>query len=195
MTGTPLAILTAGVGALTVLAFVWDVRTGRLPNWLTVPALAAGLLFHAIEGLLHAGPGGALGGLLLALGGFATGFGILWVLWLMGGSGGGDVKFMAALGSWLGATATFQVLVLSAVFAGLCSLGLLAADLLGVNPFQRQPREPKERSAKGRQSTPLPLRAHWFGGRGKVPFAVPATLATWCVLALQWAEYRFPWPQ
>ena len=64
----------------TLAAAVSDWRTRKLPNWLTVSALAAALLLHTILA--------GLPGLANALLGFAVGFGILLVLWLIGGSGG-----------------------------------------------------------------------------------------------------------
>ena len=77
----------------TPVALLIDVKTKKIPNKLTVPVFAVGLLFQIAVGF----------GLLFALGGFAVGFGLMLVLWLIGGSGGGDVKFMGALGVWLGA--------------------------------------------------------------------------------------------
>lgn len=61
------------ITAFTLAAAVSDLRVRKLPNWLTVPAFLAALLFHTV----HAG----WAGLGSALAGFATGFGILLVLW------------------------------------------------------------------------------------------------------------------
>lgn len=77
--------------ALSLVAAIWDARTRTIPRWLTLPALALGLGWHAVAGgllssLAAAGLGLALGLLLLALGAF----------------GGGDAKWMAALGALLG---------------------------------------------------------------------------------------------
>ena len=87
-----------------------DLRTRKLPNKLTVPTFCLGLVFHFANGLWHAKLGDEL---FFSLGGFAVGFSIMLVLWLIGGGGGGDVKFMGALGCWLGAWLTFQILVLT----------------------------------------------------------------------------------
>ena len=86
---------SAGIIVLfTVVCLVTDVRTGRLPNWLTVPMFALGFLVHT---LAHRWLG-----LQFSLLGFATGFGVLFVLWVFGGGGGGDVKMMSALGAGSG---------------------------------------------------------------------------------------------
>jgi prepilin peptidase CpaA len=45
---------------------------------------------------------GALDGLLYALAGFAVGFALFFPLWFVNVTGGGDVKLVAALGTWLG---------------------------------------------------------------------------------------------
>lgn len=87
-------LFVAAVFAFTVSCLVMDVRTGRIPNWLTVPAFALGLLTHlGIAGWA---------GLKFSLLGFATGFGLLLVLMLIGGGGAGDVKMMGALGGVVG---------------------------------------------------------------------------------------------
>ena len=120
------------IGCITLVAAVIDVRTRRIPNWFTVPVLAGGLIFHTITG--------GWGGLLTALGGFVTGFGILLVLWLMGGGGGGDVKLMGAVGAWLGAWLTLMVFLLSAGFAAFFSLMVLLGGLMrhGYRHIQRR---------------------------------------------------------
>lgn len=87
------------VGHVAVLgiagvACVVDVREQRIPNWLTLGAAAAGLLYQA----LTAGPSG----LLAAGAGWLTGALIFFLPFALGGLGAGDVKLVAALGAWLG---------------------------------------------------------------------------------------------
>ena len=87
--------LSAAIVVLfTLICLVMDVRSGRLPNWLTVPMFALGLLVHTAANRWP--------GLQFSFFGFATGFGVLVVLWLFGGGGGGDVKMMTALGAGSG---------------------------------------------------------------------------------------------
>ena len=90
-TVTVLPTLASAVMLFTGLAFLCDLKTRRIPNWLTVISLVLALAFHLTTG--------GWPGLLAALGGFAVGFGILLVLWLIGGGGGGDVILMGALGA------------------------------------------------------------------------------------------------
>ena len=187
-------VFTACVMILTAAAVVCDVRTNKLPNWLTVSGFCSGVLFHAVDGFCQLRLAWAGGGLLFSLGGFATGFGILFVLWLIGASGGGDVKFMGALGAWLGAWMTFQVLVASALFAGVCTLGLMVLGWFGVTLW-KAPRAAVKSQAKGKKTADSArTRSYLFGRQAAVPYGVPAALATWSVLVLQWTGYAIPWP-
>jgi prepilin peptidase CpaA len=110
-------ILTAIVISIGLIACVFDVRTRRIPNALTLSAAAAGLLYHAatsgVTGVQLAGAGWLLG-LLLLLPYFA-----------LGGMGGGDVKLMAALGAWLGPWETFWLAMYAGIAGGV--LGLTVA--------------------------------------------------------------------
>lgn len=167
-------VLTSAVVIFTLVALVCDLRTRRLPNWLTVPGLAAGLGYHFVTGGWH--------GLLLSIAGFATGFSILLVLWLMGGSGAGDVKLMGALGAWLGALMTVYVFVASVVFVGVLAMGTMMVQTFrrGFGYVQRRYLRPSSESrarAREKRRTGSPRR------RGVLPYGVPVALATWVVLA------------
>lgn len=166
----PQVIALIGAVALTLVALVWDLRTRRIPNAVTVSAFLAALLFHGIAG--------GWAGLGHALGGFGTGFGLLFILWLVGGGGGGDVKLMGALGAWLGAPLVLIVFLGSAITA--------LVMLLCVFVWQ----------AMSRAGQPAYATAGGKGGRGGqdaagqmkaarrvIPYAVPAAVATWMVAA------------
>jgi prepilin peptidase CpaA len=99
------ALAVAAVVALVAAVFDW--RSRRIPNWLSVAALATGLLYRGIT------TGGA--GLSDAAAGFAIAALPLLVLWLIGGGGGGDVKLMAGLSVWLGYQQSIWLLVGSAI--------------------------------------------------------------------------------
>lgn len=81
----------AAVLGITLVAALWDVRTRTIPRWLTVPALGAGLVWHA-----------AAGGFLSALAAAGLGLGLGLLLLSLGAFGGGDAKWLAALGALLG---------------------------------------------------------------------------------------------
>jgi len=181
---------TVCVVLFTAVAAFLDAGWKRLPNWLTVPACLLGVAFHAVIGGMRQGPPGILKGLLFSLGGFAIGFVVLLVLWLIGGGGGGDVKFMGALGAWLGPTRTLAVLVVTLVlviFGSLLSLAWKAMSL-GVGRTKRQyltlNREGKKKRRNADSPEALKAELELASKRRLLPYAVPAALGTWCVLAL-----------
>lgn len=94
----------AAVIALVVLATVLDLATRRIPNALTVSGVICGL------GLSVWGFGWS--GLLASLAGFGAGFLVLLPGYLLGFTGAGDVKLMAAVGSLLGARLVLYAVLL-----------------------------------------------------------------------------------
>lgn len=94
-----------------------DIKTRRIPNYLTLGTLLAGLGFQVGS----QGWSGLASGLL----GMVLGFALLIVLYLMGGMGAGDVKALAALGAWLGPAKTFELFLYMAIIGGLLSLAVL----------------------------------------------------------------------
>jgi prepilin peptidase CpaA len=97
------------VAVLATLAARADVRTRRIPNRLTGPALALGLVCHGVLGGPHALLDSAVGMLVAG--------GLLLPGWLMGWMGAGDVKLMAAVGAWL-AWPQSLLAVLASLIAG-----------------------------------------------------------------------------
>jgi len=179
-------VLTACVVLFTGVAAVLDWRTKRLPNWLTVTAFFAALLFHIIYGWSQGGFGKAGQQFLFAMGGFGTGFGILLILWLIGSGGGGGVKFMGALGAWLGAMMTIYVFIVSAVLIVMGSAAVLAYQFCqkGFNRTRTQYIESGRADAKKRASGSVEAEQRRRTRRRLMPFGVPAAVATWLVLAM-----------
>jgi prepilin peptidase CpaA len=93
---------------------VGDLKSRRIPNYLTFGGALAGLGFQlGFYGLT---------GLLDGLAGLGLGFILLLVPYLLGGMGAGDVKAGAALGAWLGLQRTFVLLVYTGICGGLIIL-------------------------------------------------------------------------
>jgi prepilin peptidase CpaA len=115
----PLAVL----GVVVVVSAVIDVRTGRVPNAVTYPAIAVGLITHTLLGGLR-GYGAGMG-LYASAVGLAVGFLPLLAVWLAGGIGGGDTKLMAAVGALTG-----WRFALSALFYGLIAALVLAVIVM-----------------------------------------------------------------
>jgi prepilin peptidase CpaA len=111
----PLAVVlvTAVVAAMT------DLWQFRIHNVLTLPLLLSGVVYHGVTG--------GLPGLLESLGGVCFGFGILFLFYIMGGMGGGDVKLMAGVGAWLGMPLTLYVFLASSLAAGLYAVVIIFA--------------------------------------------------------------------
>ncbi len=110
-------------GGLTIplmvaLWIAWgDLRTRRIPNYLTLGTALAGLIFNA-----------ALfgwGGLLDAVLGLCLGLALLILPYIWGGMGAGDVKALAALGAWLGPKLTMFLFCYMGMAGGLIALGVL----------------------------------------------------------------------
>jgi prepilin peptidase CpaA len=99
---------SAGIGAAI------DFSTRRVPNALTLSVAAVGIL-AAASGVVKLPPG-------MALVGFLTGFVVMLPGHVFGRTGGGDVKLMAALGTWLGPSMIFKAFLYSAIAGGLLAL-------------------------------------------------------------------------
>ena len=99
MIGLRFLVLTVVV----VVAAVMDLRSRRIPNWITVPGVALGLVLHLVEGGLY--------GALVCLAGAALGFGIFIAFYIAGGMGAGDVKLFSAVGALTGPSALVTIFV------------------------------------------------------------------------------------
>jgi prepilin peptidase CpaA len=101
----------------TSVAALIDVRTRRIPNWLTFGTLAAGVLLNA---WLHGFSGAAF-----AVTGAGLGLVMLLPFFVLRAIGAGDVKLLAAVGALLGAQALVSVAVYGALVGGAMSLVIL----------------------------------------------------------------------
>jgi len=98
-----------------------DLRTRRVPNWLTLGTTALGMTLAATHLTDRS--------IAAALGGFAVGLLLMLPGHLMGATGAGDVKLFAAVGSLLGPAGIAVAFVYTAIFGGV--LALAAAVLRG----------------------------------------------------------------
>jgi prepilin peptidase CpaA len=80
--------------ALLVCAACIDVRTRKIPNWLTFGLLAGGIGRAIVFG--------GHGATTQALIGMVAGAAIPMIMFAMSAMGAGDVKMMAAIGAWVG---------------------------------------------------------------------------------------------
>ncbi|VWC20426.1 prepilin peptidase [Burkholderia pseudomultivorans] len=117
-TGTALAVFGLCAALLAMSAI--DIRTGYLPDSMTLPLLWAGLALNLADTLtsLRSAVIGAMAGYLFL-------WSIYWLFkWLRGieGIGFGDLKLLAALGAWMGWAALPQVVLFAAVTGAIVGL-------------------------------------------------------------------------
>ena len=110
-------VASAIATAAASLAAIVDVRSRRIPNWLTASLALGGVVFN----VWRSGPSG----IGLALAGAALGLAVLLPFYAVRAIGAGDVKLLAGLGAILGP----QVLVSVAIYAALAG-GLISAVML-----------------------------------------------------------------
>lgn len=111
------SVITALVTAVLVTAVWSDLRSSRIPNWLTFPTMGVALLAHA----WLAGVAGAL----FSLAGLGTGLGLFLLMYVSGGIGAGDVKLMAAVGALVGPYGALLSGLLAMAVGGLYALGTM----------------------------------------------------------------------
>jgi prepilin peptidase CpaA len=109
----------ATASACALVGSVFDVKSRRIPNFVTVPAFLLGLAMHL-----------ALGGWRQLLTSLAAGVicGLVFlVFYVAGGMGAGDVKLIMAVGCIAGLSHVAYLLVLTALSGGVMALVLALA--------------------------------------------------------------------
>jgi prepilin peptidase CpaA len=103
--------------ALTLWIAWGDLKSRRIPNYLTLGTALAGLAFNFMSRGFPGLADGCLGMLL--------GFAFLILPYIWGGMGAGDVKAMAALGAWLGPQLTVFLFCYMGIAGGVMAVGYL----------------------------------------------------------------------
>jgi prepilin peptidase CpaA len=96
------------------VATITDLRSRRIPNWLVLPFMLAGI---CVSGWLH-----GWSGIGKSLAGLALGALLLGVFFMLGGMGMGDVKLCAAIGAWIGPTQLLFALLITSMAGGVMAL-------------------------------------------------------------------------
>ena len=159
---------------LLLWAAVVDLRSRRIPNWMTGALIAAGLVQSGMA-FWSVSTGQAWAGI-------GVGFGLTFALFALGGMGGGDVKLFAGIGAWVGPTRVLEI------FAAEAIIGMVIVVM-------RATRE-RRMGALARSSAVLVMNAAVRGdmscpeepsdaqGKRRLPYAVPALMASLAVLLL-----------
>ncbi|MFM9966410.1 MAG: prepilin peptidase [Planctomycetaceae bacterium] len=181
-----LVVYLVCVAALTVSTAICDIRLKKIPNKITLPIFGAGLLYQLLFHQLGEGIGKP--GLIDAGAAFMAGFGMMWVLWMIGGGGGGDVKLMGALSVWIGFKATIAVLVLSTVFVIIGTVGVMFFSVLAKGLFRTK----EAYLAGGGPPNGLPPAAESAvqrQSRRVMGYAPPVALATWIIVLVKLPKF------
>ena len=112
---TSLIALGAIVFLLSFSAYT-EVKDNRIPNWLTYSCIILGFVLAYI-------PGGML--LRESVLGFLVGFLSLFLFYMTGGLGGGDVKLMGAFGALFGFPFIVRILIYSSFIGAVMAVTLL----------------------------------------------------------------------
>jgi len=100
--------------AVALVGAGFDIKSRRIPNVLTLPAILAGLLLHGLLDGWH--------GLLTSLAaGLICGV-IFLIFYLAGGMGAGDVKLITAVGALAGLSNAAYLLVLTSLAGGVMGI-------------------------------------------------------------------------
>ncbi|WP_152206446.1 A24 family peptidase [Marinobacter changyiensis] len=163
----------AAVSVLLLLwiSAAWDLRHQRIPNLIVFTGAGIGtalqFVFFGFDGLLE-----AFSGLGLGLAIFMPGY-------LVGTTGAGDVKLMAAVGTFLGPYSVLIAGLASIAVGGVIALGFLFLALFSADapsPWQRYGLMFRTLFATGRPVYLRPAEGEVMGR--KFPFAVSIALGT-----------------
>ena len=102
---------------LISVAAAFDIKERRIPNWVIVFGLIAGLVNGTLQGSTQ---------LIFSIAGFFIGVVVLLVPFAFGWIGAGDVKLFAAIGALLGYTILPRVFFYSSLIAGMIALLAIA---------------------------------------------------------------------
>lgn len=110
-------IILVGAELLALIAAWTDLRSRRIPNWLTVPGVVVGIGVNAALG--------GWDGLKASLLGIALGLALLLPFVLLRSLGAGDWKLAGALGAFVGNERLLALLFWSVFVAGAMALALV----------------------------------------------------------------------
>jgi prepilin peptidase CpaA len=174
-------VLTYAIFAMLLSIACWrDVQSRRIPNTLVVVGLALGLFFQVAvpsgSSLFHPTQAGSLG-LTAALLGAAVGLGLLMPLYVLRAMGAGDVKLMAMVGAWLGASGVAWATLFTMLAGGVLSIAVMLATRSSlqvfsnlhamvaptiVNPSRNSPTAASKRKTTGRLPYAVAIAAGTF---------------------------------
>ena len=158
------------VSAILVEAAIIDGLKYRVPNWLTA--------HFAIGGLVFAYWTGGLPALAWSAQGLLLGLGLLLPVNIIGAMGAGDVKLLAAVGAWVGASTIFGAFATTAIVGGFLGVGIIFWSGEGLRHLQATQvvvqevltiRDPGELARRAAERKPTSKR---------LPYAIPIAVGS-----------------
>jgi prepilin peptidase CpaA len=110
-------LILAGAVLLSLIAGWTDLRSRRIPNWLTVPGLLVGVAANTVLS--------GWSGLKASLLGAAVGLALLLPFVVLRSLGAGDWKLAGALGAFTGSSVLVDLLLGSVLVAGVMAMALV----------------------------------------------------------------------
>src|SRR6476659_3504307 len=157
---------------VALVAVVFDVRTRRIPNWLTYGAALAALAYAAFDA--------GLPGVGTAAAGWIAGAALFFPFFALGGMGAGDVKLLAALGAWLGPAESVWVAIFSGAAGGVLGLAVAFARGYLRTAFTNLWLMLMHWRTRGLE--PVPGLTLKDGTSPRLAYAVPITIGVVCTL-------------
>ena len=109
------------LGSVLIATTANDLKVQKVPNLLTYPTMIGAVAYHGFTG--------GADGLLFSLSGLGIGTAVLFIPYLLGGMGAGDVKLMGASGAVIGMKGVLIASLVTALAGGIYALILLIANL------------------------------------------------------------------
>lgn len=154
------------LAALLIAAATIDVRSYRIPNWLTVGGMLLGLAWNTALATPHHA------GLLWALGGLGLGFAMLLPFYVLRVMGAGDVKLMAMVGAFLGTPGILYAVLFTFIAGGVVSVAYALAHR-SVGRMAANVGEIARQVAFGAMAGVRPAGSSGVGPSiGKLPYAI-----------------------
>lgn len=162
--------------ALLCLAAIIDVRTYRLPNWLTLGGTAVALVFSMLTSVP------AIPSFGNAAAGAGIGLAMLLPLYMLRVSGAGDVKLMAMVGAFLGAPQILFAVLFTLAAGGVAAIALALWRRSGA----RLAHNVREMAQMAMLATSHGMRPEFpaMQSVGRLPYGVCVAAGTFAWLAL-----------
>ena len=102
---------------LTFTSFITDITKKKIYNVQTYPSMVLGLILSYAAGGGH--------GILMSFAGLFTGLALLFIIFLAGGIGAGDVKLLGAIGALKGTVFVLWTMFYTGLIGGIMAFALL----------------------------------------------------------------------